>query len=102
MRSGKKAQSMLQVDVPLKGKWCPFAVGMALLEQFPIAYSLSVVVYITEKLLELWFNHKANLKDINLVNRHRFWPLTISYLEWNVQQIQIDHFPCTICIEIMF
>lgn len=31
MRSGKKAQSMLQADVPLKGKWCPFAVGMALL-----------------------------------------------------------------------
>lgn len=27
MRSGKKAQSMFQVDVPLKGNWCPFAVG---------------------------------------------------------------------------
>lgn len=53
MRSGKKAQSMPQVDVPLKGKWCPFAVGMALLEQFPIAYCLSVVVYITENPLEL-------------------------------------------------
>lgn len=53
MRSGKKAQSMFQVDIPLKGNWCPFAVGMALLQQFPTAYNLSVVVYITEKILEL-------------------------------------------------